>query len=110
MSESQTADNHISEVGTAQTASGNQTEAVGEQTVASSGNQTEFDAEMNAMWGLPAEEGEEQPGRYDDESGEEEPLEALEDVDSEDLEEENSGLGKTKPSNGSETRWGEDSK
>lgn len=73
MSESQTADNHISEVGTAQTASGNQTEAVGEQTVASSGNQTEFDAEMNAMWGLPAEEGEEQPGRYDDESGEEAP-------------------------------------
>ncbi len=48
--------------------------------------------------------------RIDDESGEEEPLEALEDVDSEDLEEENSGLGKTKPSNGSETRWGEDSK
>ena len=73
MSESQTADNHISEVGTEQTASGNQTEAVGEQTVASSGNQTEFDAEMNAMWGLPAEEGEEQPARYDDESGEEAP-------------------------------------
>lgn len=46
----------------------------------------------------------------DDESGEEEPLEAFADVDSEDFEEENDCLGKTKPSNGSETRWGEDSK
>ena len=60
MSENQTADNHISEVGTAQTAGGNQTEAVGEQASASSGNQTEdssaFEAEMNAMWGLETEE------------------------------------------------------
>lgn len=46
----------------------------------------------------------------DDESGEEEPLEALEDVDYEDFEEENDCLGKTKPSNGFKTRWGEDSK
>ena len=46
----------------------------------------------------------------DDESGEEEPLEAFADVDYEEFEEENSGLGKTKPSNASKSRWGEDSK
>lgn len=46
----------------------------------------------------------------DDESGEEEPLEAFADVDYGDFEEENSGLGKTEPSNTSKSRWGEDSK
>ena len=46
----------------------------------------------------------------DDESGEEDTLEAFADVDYEDCEEENSGLGKTEPSNGSKARWGEDSK
>ena len=49
-------------------------------------------------------------GHMDDESGEEEPLEAFADVDYDDLEEENSGLGKTNPSNASKSRWGEDSK
>ena len=49
-------------------------------------------------------------GHMDDESGEEEPLEAFADVDYGDFEEENSGLGKTEPSNGSKARWGEDSK
>lgn len=42
----------------------------------------------------------------DDESGEEEPLEAFADVDYGDFEEENSGLGKTEPSNASKSRWG----
>ena len=46
----------------------------------------------------------------DDESGEEEPLEAFVDVDYGDFEEDNSGLGKNEPSNASESRWGEDSK
>ena len=46
----------------------------------------------------------------DDEGGEEEPLEAFADVDYEEFEEENSGLGKTEPSNASKSRWGEDSK
>ena len=49
-------------------------------------------------------------GHMDDESGEEEPLEAFADVDYDDLEEENSGLGITNPSNASKSRWGEDSK
>ena len=49
-------------------------------------------------------------GHMDDESGEEEPLEAFVDVDYDDFEEENSGLGKTEPSNASKSRWGEDSK
>lgn len=46
----------------------------------------------------------------DDESGEEEPLEAFADVDYGDFEEDNSGLGKNEPSNASKSRWGEDSK
>ena len=46
----------------------------------------------------------------DDESGEEELLEVFADVDYGDFEEENSGLGKTEPSNASKSRWGEDSK
>ena len=46
----------------------------------------------------------------DDESGEEEPLEAFADVDYGGFEEENSGLGKNEPSNASKSRWGEDSK
>jgi len=49
-------------------------------------------------------------GHMDDESGEEEPLESFADVDYEEFEEENSGLGKNEPSNGSKTRWGEGSK
>lgn len=49
-------------------------------------------------------------GHMDDEGGEEEPLEAFADVDYEDFEEENSGLGKNEPSNASKSRWGEDSK
>ena len=49
-------------------------------------------------------------GHMDDEGGEEEPLEAFADVDYEMQEEENSGLGKTEPSNTSKSRWGEDSK
>ena len=49
-------------------------------------------------------------GHMDDEGGEEEPLEAFADVDYDDFEEENSGLGKNKPSNASKSRWGEDSK
>ena len=46
----------------------------------------------------------------DDESGEEEPLEAFVDVDYGDFEEDNSGLGKNEPVGGSKSRWGEDSK
>ena len=49
-------------------------------------------------------------GHMDDEGGEEEPLEAFADVDYDDFEEENSGLGKTEPSNASKSRWGEGSK
>ena len=49
-------------------------------------------------------------GHMDDEGGEEEPLEAFADVDYDDFGEENSGLGKTEPSNASKSRWGEDSK
>ena len=49
-------------------------------------------------------------GHMDDEGGEEEPLEAFADVDYGDFEEENSGLGKTEPSNASKSRWGEGSK
>ena len=46
----------------------------------------------------------------DDESGEEDTLEAFADVNYEDFEEENSGLGKTESVGGSKARWGEDSK
>ena len=46
----------------------------------------------------------------DDESGEEEPLEAFADVDYGDFEEDNSGLGKNEPSNASKSRWGDGSK
>ena len=49
-------------------------------------------------------------GHMDDEGGEEEPLEAFADVDYDDFEEENSGLGKNEPVGGSKSRWGEDSK
>ena len=49
-------------------------------------------------------------GHMDDEGGEEEPLEAFADVAYKEFEEENSGLGKTEPSNASKSRWGEDSK
>ena len=49
-------------------------------------------------------------GHMDDEGGEEEPLEAFADVDYDDFEEENSGLGKTEPVGGSKSRWREDSK
>jgi len=46
----------------------------------------------------------------DDESGEEEPLEAFADVDYGDFAEENSGLGKTEPVGVSKSRWGAGSK
>ena len=46
----------------------------------------------------------------DDESGEEELLEAFADVDYGDFEEDNSGLGKNEPVGASKSRWGEDSK
>jgi site-specific DNA recombinase len=46
----------------------------------------------------------------DDQNGEEEPLEAFADVDYDDFEEENSGLGNIEPMGGSKTHWGEDSK
>ena len=46
----------------------------------------------------------------DEVCGEEEPLEAFADVDYGDFEEKNSSLEKTKPSNASKSRWGEDSK
>ena len=95
MLENQTADSHISEVGTAQTASGNQTEAVGEQTVASSGSQTEdssakadFEAEMNAMWGLPSEEAEGAPAEVAEEEAPAEEKQAEETAETEESEEE----------------------
>ena len=46
----------------------------------------------------------------DEVGGEEETLEAFADVDYDDFEEENCGLGKTEPVGGSKSRWGEDSK
>ena len=46
----------------------------------------------------------------DDEGGEEEPFETCADVDYDDFEEENSSLGKNRPSNTFKSRWGEDSK
>ena len=49
-------------------------------------------------------------GHMDDESSEEEPLEAFADVNYDDLEEENNSLRKGETMGGSKTRWGEDSK